>query len=426
MSFYTSLSGLQASQTDMSTISHNLANVSTNGFKKSRTDFADVIASSLSTAPRKMVGSGVVVKSTTQQFKEGNLTTTSNALDLALVGEGFFVTKTNGATSSTAYTRNGSFSVDANNNVVDAQGSYLMVYPVDSNGNVTATGEDGLMSLQIQQTSGTAKITSTVDTTVQLSSAAAVKDKTFNRNDSSSYNNSVATRIYDASGNPMTMTNYYVRTADADPTATPPTTGTWAIHTFVGDTEVKQKGAATAQPVTVSFDSKGAIADPTTPIEFEPFVPAAGGAAQALTLNLGKSTQLSTAFSVVNKSQDGLAVGQLSGVTVNEGGVVEASFSNGDTIPLGKVALAKFSTPTGLRQNGNSYWSATGVSGSAQLGSANSDGFGALMSGTVEGSNVDITEELVNLIAAQRNFQANAKALDTASQVSQTIFNIRS
>ncbi|RZM30886.1 MAG: flagellar hook-basal body complex protein, partial [Sphingomonas sp.] len=149
MSFYTALSGLQAAQTDMATISHNLANVSTTGFKKSRTEFADVIASSVSTDPRKMVGSGTVVKGNVQQFKEGNLQTTSNALDLALVGEGFFIMKSTGTSDQVNYTRNGSFAVDSGNNVVDAQGSYLMVYPVDSDGNVTATGSDGLTQLQI-------------------------------------------------------------------------------------------------------------------------------------------------------------------------------------------------------------------------------------------------------------------------------------
>jgi flagellar hook protein FlgE len=427
MSFYTSLSGLQASQTDMSTISHNLANVSTTGFKKSRTDFADVIASSVSTDPRKMVGSGVVVKSTTQQFAEGNLTTTSNALDLALVGEGFFTMKTTGVSDSTTYTRNGSFSVDSNNNVVDAQGSYLMVYPVDSDGNVTATGAGGLTNLQIQQTSGTPKATDKISTAVQLSSTSTIKgdkaDYKFDRTDTTTYNNSVATRVYDANGNPMTMTNYYVRTNDGDANATPATTGTWNVYTFVGDQPMKVNGSD--GPVTLTYDNKGALATTPSKITFDQFVPTSGAAAQNITLDLANSTQLSSAFSVNAKSQNGVPVGQLAGVTVSDAGLIQASFSNGDVVPLGKVALAKFSTPAGLRQIGNSYWAATGVSGTAVLGSASADGFGSLMSGTIEGSNVDITEELVNLIAAQRNFQANAKALDTASQVSQTIFNIR-
>ncbi|MDP1028190.1 flagellar hook protein FlgE [Sphingomonas sp. KR1UV-12] len=437
MSFFTSLSGLQASQTDMSTISHNLANVSTTGFKKSRTEFADVIASSVATDPRKMVGSGVVVKGNTQQFKEGNLQTTSNALDLALVGEGFFVMKSTGTSDSVTYTRNGSFSVDSNRNVVDAQGSYLMVYPVDNDGNVTATGNDGLTNLQIQQTSGTPKGTEKVATNVQVSATSTVKPATnvFKRADTTTYTNSVATRIYDANGNPATMTNYYVRTGGATPAvaaqAGPPpvaaqaaTTGTWDVYTYVGDQKMTVNGA---DKVTLQFDSTGSlVGTPAQPIAFDTYTPTSGAAQQTLSLNLTGSTQLSSAFSVNSKTQDGIAVGQLAGVTVTDGGLIQASFSNGDIVPLGKVALAKFSTPTGLRQIGNSYWSATGVSGSATLGAASADGFGSLMSGTIEGSNVDITEELVNLIAAQRNFQANAKALDTASQVSQTIFNIRS
>lgn len=435
MSFYTALSGLQASQTDMATISHNLANVSTTGFKKSRTDFADVIASSVSTDPRKMVGSGVIVKGNTQQFKEGNLQTTSNALDLAMVGEGFFIMKSTGTSDSINYTRNGAFSVDSNNNVVDSQGSYLMVYPVDSDGNVTATGPNGLTNLQIQQTSGTPKATTTVSYPVQLSSTSSLKGDSptyvFDRSDTSTYNNSVAQRVYDANGNPVTMTSYYVRTKEgtpADPAATPPvdaTTGTWDVYTFIGD-QPMTVGAGNSPKVTMVFDDKGAMVQPTAPIQFNSFVPTSGAAQQQVSLNLTGSTQLSNAFSVGNKRQDGVAVGQLAGVTVTDGGLIRASFSNGDIVPLGKVALAKFSTPTGLRQIGTAYWEATGVSGEASLGSASADGFGKLMSGTIEGSNVDITEELVNLIAAQRNFQANAKALDTASQVSQTIFNIRS
>ncbi|MBB4152316.1 flagellar hook protein FlgE [Sphingomonas jinjuensis] len=427
MSFYTSLSGLQASQTDMSTISHNLANVATTGFKKSRTEFADVIASSVATDPRKMVGSGVVVKGNTQQFKEGNLQTTSNALDLALVGEGFFVMKSTGTSDSVTYTRNGAFSVDSNRNVVDAQGSYLMVYPVDNDGNVTATGNDGLTNLQIQQTSGTPKATGNVATSVQMSSTATVKPSTnvFKREDTTTFTNSVATRIYDANGNPVTMTNYYVRTEGASAAGvTPVTNGKWDVYTYVGDQPMKVAGA---NKITLTFDATNALtATPAQPITFDAFTPTSGAAAQQIKLDLTGSTQLSSAFAVNNKTQDGVAVGQLSGVTVTDAGLIQASFSNGDIVPLGKVALAKFSTPTGLRQIGNSYWSATGVSGAATLGSAAADGFGNLMSGTIEGSNVDITEELVNLIAAQRNFQANAKALDTASQVSQTIFNIRS
>ncbi|QNA85729.1 flagellar hook protein FlgE [Sphingomonas sp. So64.6b] len=414
MSFYTSLSGLQAAQTEMSTISHNLANVATNGFKRSRTDFADVIASNLSTDPTKMVGSGTVVKGNRQLFTEGNLKTTGSSLDLAISGDGFFAVKTNGINSAVAYTRNGSFKVDpATHNVVDAQNSALQVYPVDADGNVTATGSDGLINLRLPETSGTPVATSKVTLDVNLYSSAQVPTGTFDPLNASTYNNSTATTIYDSAGKAMTMTSYYVRESETS----------WSVHSYVGSQPLTVGGSAT--PATVTFDASGTMTAPTTPISYDPFTPSTGGAAQSLTFDLAGTTQKASAFMVEGRTQDGATVGELSGVTVDESGLVSASFSNGDTVALGKVALANFDNPAGLRQNGNSYWSASGISGQAKLGAANDSGYGSMMSGTIEGSNVDVTEELVGLIAAQRNFQANAKALDTANQISQTIFNIR-
>lgn len=420
MSFYTSLSGLQASQTDMSVISHNLANVSTTGFKKSRSEFADVIASNLAADPTKAVGSGAVVKANRQLFTEGNLTTTSSALDLTISGDGFFAVKTPGGNAQVDYTRNGRFLVDTNRNVVDAQGSALQVYPVDSDGNATATGADGLTNLQLPQTSGTPKASSAVALAVNLSSAATVPAGAFDRTNPATYNNATATTVFDANGNAETLTNYYVR----QPTANGATDTSWNVYSYLGSQPLTSGGSAA--PQTMTFDASGKLTQPAAPIAFDPVRPAGSTTAQALTLDYAGSTQATSAFSVASRSQDGKAAGQLSGVSVDDAGVVTASFSNGDTKKLGMVALANFNNPTGLRQIGNSYWSASGVSGSAKLGSAGENGYGGLMSGTLEGSNVDITEELVNLIAAQRNFQANAKALDTQSQISQTIFNIRS
>ena len=425
MSFFTSLSGLQAMQTDMSVISHNLANVGTNGFKKSRTAFADVISSNVSTDPRKMVGAGVSVKGTVQQFSDGAANETKSALDMAIGGEGFFVVKSTGLSDQINYTRTGAFTVDDARNVVDAQGSYLMVYPVDNDGNVTATGDKSLTNLQIQPTSGTPKATANVATKVQIPSTATVKDPLkFDRTDTTTYNNSVASRVYDANGNAMTMTSYYVRTAEGDPAGTPPTTGTWQVFTFVGEQMLTPDGASEPGPIEQKYDTRGALIAPTS-VQFEEFIPVSGAAAQAIRLDLAGSTQTSSAAAVTARSQDGVAVGQLVGITVDDAGLIKASYSNSDIVPLGKVAIAKFSAPTGLRQGGNNYWQATGISGKAALGFAAAEGFGALKSGRLEGSNVDITEELVNLIAAQRNFQANAKALDTATQVSQSILNIR-
>ncbi|RYD64740.1 MAG: flagellar hook protein FlgE [Sphingomonadales bacterium] len=429
MSFYTSLSGLQAAQTDMSTISHNLANVSTNGFKKSRTEFADVIASSVSLNPNQMIGSGTVVKAIRQQFGQGGMQQSASSLDIAVAGDGFFAVKPSLDAAGVNFTRNGSFLVDSNRYVTDSQGGYLQVYPVDGSGAVVATGLGSTVNLRLPQTSGVPEATENVSLSLNLSAYSSVPSEAsrfsedtpyaFDRFDPGTYNNSTQTTIYDASGNPLTMTSYFVRETTEAPS-------TWSVYSFVGDRQLGTD-AANPQPVTLTFDANGALSNPTTPTQFAPFTVGSSTSEQSIALDFGSATtQLGAPFSIDGRSQDGKAVGQLDGVTVGEDGIVRASFSNGDSLALGKVALANFSNPSGLRQLGNSTWAATGLSGEPRLGEPGVNGFGGLMSGAVERSNVDITEELVGLIAAQRNFQANAKALDTASQISQTIFNIRS
>lgn len=422
MSFYTSLSGLQASQSEMGTISHNLANVATNGFKKSRTQFADVIASSVSLSPNQQVGSGTVVRGHRQQFGQGNLIQSANTLDLAISGDGFFAVKPSLDGARVNFTRNGGFLVDNDRYVVDAQGGHLQVYPVDGSGAVVGTGLDAATSLRLPATSGDATPTGNVSMSLNLNANSPIPTTAaFDRFDPSSYNHSAQTTIYDGSGNPVTLTNYFARSSVP---ANPTDPSTWTVYSFVGDQQLTIAGASST---TLTFDPAGVLTSPTAALTFDPFTSMGGTSTQQVDFQFGlDSTQLSQPFYVAARSQDGKAVGQIQGVTVDETGMVKASFSNGDTQVLGQVMMANFANPEGLRQLGSSYWQSTGLSGEPTLGEAGSNGLGNLMSGTIERSNVDITEELVSLIAAQRNFQANAKALDTASQISQTIFNIRS
>ena len=421
MTFYTSLSGLQASQTDMSVISNNIANAATNGFKSSITNFSDVMASSLSSDPNQLVGSGVSVQSTQQQFSEGNLIQSDSSLDLAISGDGFFAVKPQaGDGSEVDYTRNGGFLVDASGNVVDSQGSALQVYPVDGSGTVVASGADSLVNLTLPQTSGTPVATQNVSLDLNLNSAAAVPSTTtFSRFDPTSYNQSTQTTVYDASGNAETMTNYYVRNGAADASGNT----SWSVYSYVGDTQLTQ-GGSTA-PTTMTFDSSGNMTAPTGAVSFDAFTPTGSTTAQPLTLDFSGSTQLASPFNLNSTTQDGVSVGQLSGVTVDSTGLVKASFSNGASQILGKVAMANFNNPTGLLQKGGGYWQATGLSGTAEYGQANQNGYGSLLSGTLEGSNVDLTQQLVDLIAAQQNFQANAKAISTSNQNAQTILQIQ-
>lgn len=422
MSFYTSLSGLTAAQTDMNSISHNLANVATNGFKKSRTDFADVMASNASTSPTMMIGSGVVVKGNVQQFGQGNMIQTTSGLDLAISGDGFFAVRPDPDSATINYTRNGAFSIDSNHFITDAQGHQLLAYPVDGSGAVVAGGLDQLIGVQIPTTSGTAAPTGAVGMTVNLPSAAAVPSTAaFDRFDPTSYNFSTQNTVYDNDGNAQTMVTYFKRETAG---TTPPSATDWSSYSFIGDQPLTVGGN---NKVTVSFDASGAMTAPSGATTFDPVTPPGASGAQTIGLTLGAASKQSAApYSIVSRSADGSAVGQFEGVTVGDDGIIKASFSNGDIKALGKVALANFADPTGLRQLGDSTWAATGVSGQPVLGAAGGSGFGSLLTSTIEGSNVDITEELVNLIAAQRNFQANSKALDTQSQIQQTIFQIQS
>lgn len=424
MSFYTSLSGLKASQVDMASISHNLANVGTTGFKKSRAEFADVIASNLAVAPTQMVGSGTVVKGNRQQFGEGNLVQSSSSLDIAIAGDGFFALKPDPNKQGLAFTRNGSLRVDANQFVTDAQGARLQAYPVDGNGNVIATTRESLTDLVLNETSGKPKGTDKVTLGMNMN-ARSVKPETtpFSRFDSSSYNEAVSTTVYDGAGNPMTMTTYMVRTT-APSTDAANLSSTWQAYSFVGD-QAMTVGTDKTPSVEFTFNNAGNL---TAAVQqsFNSFMPPSGVAQQQIELTIPATTVSTTKpFKVAQQLQDGVEVGRLQGVTINEKGIVTASYSNGDTKPLGQVAIVNFSNASGLRQMGNSNWQATGLSGDPTYASSGENGAGSLMSGMIEGSNVDITEELVGLIAAQRNFQANSKALDTSNQITRSILDLR-
>lgn len=281
MSFYTSLSGLKASQADLSAISNNVANVNSTAFKKSKAQFGDMFAAAPMQTTNQIAGQGVRVQGITQQFTQGTVETTDKTLDLAITGEGYFTVKAPDGTVS--YTRNGAFAVDDSRFAVDTTGSKIQAWPVN------------------------------VDT-----------------------------------------------------------------------------GALTTAPTNAS--TPASLTDLQVPTTYKGVT---GGA-------------------------------QLTSVGVNKAGLVSAIYADGSTAYLGQVAMASFNSQEGLRQEGDAHWTATVASGSPILGTANTGMFGAVNSGSLERSNVDITEELVALISAQRNFQANSKAIETANTLTTTIINLRS
>lgn len=434
MSFYTSLSGLKGAQSELAVVSNNVANVGTIGFKKSRTEFGDLMSASPMSSGN-VAGQGTRLKSITQQFGQGGFQASERALDIAIGGEGFFMTRGEQTGGRLSFTRNGAFGIDSQRYVRDGRGAYLQVLPVDSDGIVTATGITATRNLQIPLTSGQSIATSEIDITVSLPQDAdlpasrpvygASNPYAFDRTDPNSYNYSTAATVYDASGNALPATLYYVRTSA--PTGAS-TDSNWQVHMFVGNQEVSSDPASPspAVPLTLTFNATGALTAPSGPVTFANAQPAGASAPLSLTLDFGTATrQAGGPFVPTAFDQNGVAAGKLDNVSVGNDGLVTATFSNGDTQPLGKVVMASFANPAGLRQFGDASWGITGKSGDPQIGEAGKDGLGTIQSGALEQANVDITEELVALIAAQRNFQANAKAIETANTMTQAIVNIR-
>lgn len=410
MTFFISLTGLNAAQTELSALSNNIANVGTSGFKKSRVEFADIVSRSATQAANRANGAGVAVATVKQLFGQGGYQTSTNALDLSIGGQGFFLVKGGGdAADSLALSRNGAFSVDADRWVVDNEGRRLQVLPTTPDGAVTGVGASSLQALRLPLTSGEPAATTAVRFVANLPAAAAPPVAAFDRADPASYNAATSTTVYDADGAAQTATVYYRRL----PSPQGDSNKYWELRTFLGDSEIGPLPGPGPQQLT--FDADGVLTDPVGPVTFS------GG----FTISHADSTTLSKPFDVSFSEQDGYAPGRLEDLGIDQTGVVRASFSNGETIAIGKLALGNVANPQGLKQLGNVSWMLSGSSGDLMVGEGGQDGFGTIASGSLERSNVDLTEELVGLISAQRNFQANARAIDTASTLLQTIIQLR-
>ena len=405
MTFAIALSGLNAASTELEVTANNIANVNTAGFKESRAEFAEVFAVGTQSVTSNASGSGVRTSRIAQQFSQGNVDFTNNALDLAIGGEGFFVLSDNGAR---AYTRAGAFSVDATGNVVNAQGARLQAYPAAGNG-LFNTGNPS--DLRLTTGANPPRATTAADMGLNLPAAAAVPiNPVFDPADPSTFNHTASVTIYDTLGSAHTATFYFIKDAAVN---------TWTVQAQIDGNNV---GAPTA----ITFAQDGTLQTPVGgQLPLPAYTPTTGAADINLTLNFLNTTQFGNAFGVNSLSQDGFTTGRLTGVAVDPTGIVSARFTNGQSTELGKLALANFANPQGLQQIGDTSWGESSQSGDALLGEANTASFGSIQSGALEASNVDLTAELVSMITSQRNFQANAQAIETSDAVTQTVINIR-
>jgi flagellar hook protein FlgE len=402
--FSIALSGLTAASSALDITSNNIANADTNGFKNSQAEFGDVFSSGAVNLNTSTAGEGVQLIGSEQQFTQGDITTTSSPLDMAISGNGFF---TLNSPSGYVYTRNGEFQEDSNGNVVSGTGQFLQVYPPLANGGFN-TG--ALQNLNLNTAQSAPVATTAGNAILNLpSNDTAPTVAPFDPTNPATYNQSTSTTVYDSLGNSYPATMYFTQTA---------VPGTWDVDMTVNGTQV-------GGTQTLAFTSAGVLQTPASGnLTFAPFDPTDGAAPMSMTFNFSQTTQYGTQFGVSSITQNGYTTGQLSTVSVDSSGVVSAVYTNGRSTNLGQLAIANFPNPQGLQQLSDTDWAQTFSSGTVVQGTAGSAGFGTVQSSALENSNVDLTTELVNMITEQRAFQANAQVITTADQMSQTVIGI--
>ena len=420
MPFNVALSGIRAASMDLEVTGNNISNASTIGFKESRTEFGDVYANSLFGSGAFSVGSGVQVTDVAQQFDQGNLAYTENALDLAISGEGFFIQEIGGERS---YTRDGTFSLDANGYVVGNSGAIIQGFSADQDGNIVGVLND----LQISTENIEPVQSNTLDWRLNLDAEQEVPvTAVFDPADATSYNSATSVTIYDAVGVSHTMTQYFVLSGpNVDRTE-------WEDYSYIDGNPAVVDAAGDPASNLVAFDSTGELVavdgvDGNTEITIADWAPidANDPDRAVLTVDYNGTTQYGSTFGVTDVTQDGYTTGRMSGLEIDDTGIIFARFTNGQSRVIGQVALAEFTNNNGLQPTGANSWAETFNSGEPNVGTPGSAVLGLINSGALEESNTDLTEQLVQLIIAQRNYQANSKTIETADQVTQTIINIR-
>ncbi len=410
MSFQQGLSGLNASAKNLDVIGNNVANSGTVGFKASQAQFSDVYAASLAGGTGLQAGIGTKVATIAQQFTQGNISTSNNPLDVAINGKGFFRVDQQG---TIFYTRNGQFQLDKNGYIVTASGENLTGYAANASG-VILPG--ALVNLQLSTADIAPAATSLANTLVNLDSRATPPTAAFSIADPTSYNSSTSMTVYDSLGNAQNYTLYFRKTA----------ANTWDVYTSL----TNAVGSATTPQgllTTLTFSTSGALTSPAAPVGETLSAADLGTGAAALAFNVDftGTTQFGSAFGVNAITQNGYASGRLTGFSIGDDGIVQARYSNGQNVAQGQIVLANFTNPQGLQPMGNNLFAETANSGQPLVGGPGSGSLGVLQASATEDSNVDLTQELVNMITAQRVYQANAQTIKTQDQVLQTLVNLR-
>jgi len=471
MPFRIALSGLKSASDDLQVTGNNIANATTTGFKKSRAEFVDVYALAYGALSGTAPGSGVRTSNVRQLFAQGNTEYTDNATDLAISGQGFFVVADD---TGRFLSRNGAFGIDRDGYVKNATGQTLQIFPAETIAGITTFNTGRYVDLQLQNAIGAPVATSDVRISLNLNSdpqtelptgqqaffdingtaggifedgnpvpIAAPQDTglNFNPSDPTTYYKATSTTVYDTLGGAHTLTFYFRKLEDTS--AGGPLNNTWQAYTYIDNTRVDASvtgalgGGSSGSPVVLDFDTAGQLQNATYddgtaagaaaggPIAYSNFVTSNGSAPVQLTIDFGAITQFGSDFAINEISQNGFTTGRLTGFDVEESGVVFARYTNGNKEVLGMVGLANVPNPEGLGKEGDSLWAEAFEAGDTIFGQPGTSTFGLIQAGALEASTVEIADELVQMIVAQRNYQANAQVISTADQITQTLLNIR-
>ncbi len=421
MGFGQGLSGLNAASRNLDTLGNNIANSSTVGFKSSQTQFSDVFANSLAGAGGTQGGIGVQVSTISQLFTQGNITGTNNPLDIAISGSGFFRLNSQG---STVYSRNGQFQLDNQGFLVNAAGANLIGRPA-INGVISG---GALSNLQIPNANLSPQVSSTIGVGVNLDSRAAVVPTAtaFNPINTASFTQSTSMTLYDALGGEQNLGLYFRKTADNE----------WDVYGTItnpnGTTTILNNATPPPAPLgALTFSSStGLLTSSTVALPVITTAQLGTGAADiaaiaAANFTFTGSTQFGISFSVNQLTQNGYTSGGPTGFSISGDGIITGRYSNGQTLQLGQIELSNFRNTNGLVPLGNNVWAESTASGQPLPGVPGSGSLGVLQPSAVEDSNVDLTKELVDLITAQRAYQANAQTIKAQDQVLQTLVNLR-
>ena len=434
MGFQQGLSGLNISSKSLEVIGNNVANANTYGAKAARAEFADMYAASLSGGGNNNIGIGARIGAVAQQFTQGNITTTANTLDLAINGRGFFALTT--AQGETVYSRNGQFKRDKDGFLVNNEKHQLLGQALDAAG--SPAGPAG-SPIQLTNDSSAPQAASKISMTANVDASAQVPvNPTIDFTDASTYNFVTSQTVYGDNGAPVAVNYYFRKVADAvaaDPAAIPPVAaagGQWEVYmTADGNTNaasVLSSGGVPAPVGTLTFDHDGGLPPNTFLSTGALSIPGGlnGQPITGVTINVSGLTEYAGKYAVTDLSGGGYAQGNLSDFIVESDGTVMARYTNGQSKAIARVQLADFKNLNGLQPIGGNEWKATSASGEPlPLGAPGSGVYGLLQSGALEESNVDLTGELVNMIVAQRAYQANAQTIKTEDQVLQTLVNLR-